>query len=149
MHATDASNSADAAFGNQPLAFTLKDITPTHPMIQGRGISVETAKHFGVGFFPGKGSMAGRVVFPFYEVSRANGDGTRQVMLVGYAGRTTLPIADTNPKWLFGKGLKKTFLYGLERCDPAKPIILCESPGPLWLAMNIIFQSRETQGIRK
>ena len=53
--------------------------------------------------------------------------------LVGYAGRTTLPVSDTNPKWLFGKGLKKTFLYGLERCDAAKPLILCESLwGPLW-----------------
>jgi hypothetical protein len=102
-------------------------------MIQARGISVPTAERFGVGFFPGKGSMAGRIVFPLYEVSRTNGDGTHQLMLVGYAGRTILPVSDVNPKWLFGKGLKKTFLYGLERCDPAKPLILSESLwGPLW-----------------
>jgi DNA primase len=108
---------------NAPLAFTLKDIDPAHPMIQERGISVETAKIFGVGFFPGKGSMAGRIVFPLYERGQ----------LVCYAGRTPVPISDTNPKWLFGKGLRKTFLYGLERCDPAKPLILCESLwGPLW-----------------
>jgi DNA primase len=44
-----------------------------------------------------------------------------------------LPVSDANPKWLFGKGLRKTFLYGLERCDPAKPLILCESLwAPLW-----------------
>jgi len=109
--------------GNAPLAFSLKDVNPEHPMIQERGISVETAKLFGVGFFPGKGSMAGRIVFPLYE----NGS------LVGYAGRTTLPASDTNPKWLFGKGLKKTFLYGLEPCDPSQPLIVCESLwGPLW-----------------
>jgi DNA primase len=108
---------------NNPLAFQLKDVNPRHEMIQSRGISEATAAKFGVGFFPGKGSMAGRIVFPLTECGS----------LVGYAGRTTLPASETNPKWLFGKGLKKTFLYGLERCDPAKPLILCESLwGPLW-----------------
>jgi DNA primase len=126
MNATrgaDDANQAGTGAGNQPLAFTLKDVNPSHPMIQERGISIETAKRFGVGFFPGKGSMAGRVVFPLHEGGN----------LIGYAGRTTLPVSDTNPKWLFGKGLKKTFLYGLERCEPAKPLILCESLwAPLW-----------------
>jgi len=108
---------------NKPLAFALKDVNPAHPMIQERGISIETASQFGVGYFPGKGSMAGRIVFALYEHGH----------LVGYAGRTTLPVSDDNPKWLFGKGLKKSFLYGLDRCDPAKPVILCESLwGPLW-----------------
>jgi DNA primase len=108
---------------NKPLAFALKDVNPSHPMIQDRGISVETAGRFSVGFFPGKGSMAGRIVFPLHE------DG----ILISYAGRTTLPVSDANPKWLFGKGLRKTFLYGLERCNPAKPLILCESLwAPLW-----------------
>jgi DNA primase len=121
--ATEEANPANATGHNKPLPFALKEVNPSHPMIQERGISVETAKRFGVGFFPGKGSMAGRVVFPLHE----------EGSLVGYAGRTTLPPSDANPKWLFGKGLKKTFLYGLERCDPAKPLILCESLwGPLW-----------------
>ena len=103
----EAGNPADTptGTGNKPLAFVLKDVNPSHPMIQERGISVETAKLFGVGLFPGKGSMAGRIVFPLHE------DGS----VIGYAGRTTLPISDANPKWLFGKGLKKSFLYGLER----------------------------------
>jgi DNA primase len=108
---------------NNPLAFQLKDVNPRHEMIQSRGISEATAAKFGVGFFPGKGSMAGRIVFPLSECG----------ILIGYAGRTTLPVSDANPKWLFGKGLKKTFVYGLERCDSAKPVILCESLwGPLW-----------------
>jgi DNA primase len=122
-HGPEATQTENPFGRNKPLAFVLKDVNPSHPMIQEHGISVQTAQHFGVGFFPGKGSMAGRIVFPLHE------DGN----LVGYAGRTTLPISDTNPKWLFGKGLKKTFLYGLERCDPAKPLILCESLwAPLW-----------------
>jgi len=122
-HRTEEANPMPAPDRNRPLAFSLKDVNPSHPLIQERGISALTAERFGVGFFPGKGSMAGRIVFPLHE------DGK----LVGYAGRTTLPVSDANPKWLFGKGLKKTFLYGLERCDPAKPLILCESLwGPLW-----------------
>jgi DNA primase len=116
-------NPATAAGHNKPLAFALKDVDPSHPMIQERGISAETARAFGMGFFPGKGSMAGRIVFPLHEGGN----------LVGYAGRTTLEVSDANPKWLFGKELRKTFLYGLERCDPAKPVILCESLwAPLW-----------------
>jgi len=119
----EEANPASASGHNKPLAFTLKDVNPSHPMIQERGISALTAGRFGMGFFPGKGSMAGRVVFPLHE------DGN----LVGYAGRTTLPVSDANPKWLFGKGIRKTFLYGLDRCDPAKPVILCESLwAPLW-----------------
>jgi DNA primase len=102
---------------NKPLAFTLKDIDHGHPMILERGISIETARLFGIGFFTGKGSMAGRIVFPLKEHGQ----------LVGYAGRTTLPLSPENPKWLLGKGLKKSFLYGLERCDPQKSVILVES----------------------
>ncbi len=122
-HKPEAADTTTASGRNKPLAFVLKDVSPSHPMIQEHGISVQTAEQFGVGFFPGKGSMAGRIVFPLYE------DGS----LVGYAGRTTLPITDTNPKWLFGKGLKKSFLYGLDRCDSTNPLILCESLwAPLW-----------------
>src|ERR1017187_9878743 len=110
---------------NRPLAFTLKDVNPEHPMIQSRGITAETAKEFGAEFFPGKGSMAGRIVFPLHESGR----------LVGYAGRAT--GSGQEPKWLLGKGLKKTFLFGLERCDPAKQLVLVESPwAVLWLHQN-------------
>jgi DNA primase len=112
----------ESATVNKPLGFTLKDVNPAHEMTQARGISEATAASWGVGYFPGKGSMANRIVFPLHE----NGN------LVGYAGRTTLPVTPENPKWLFGKGVHKTFLYGLERCDPAKPLVLVES---LWAAL--------------
>ena len=123
QHGPQEDESGSDSRRNKPLAFTLKDVNPTHPMIQEHGISAETAERFGIGFFTGKGSMSGRIVFPLHESGN----------LVGYVGRTTLKVTDTNPKWLFGKGLKKTFLYGLERCDPAKRLILCESFwGPPW-----------------
>src|ERR1039458_5283188 len=130
---SEEANPTPPPVGNKPLAFTLKDVNPDHPMIQERGITMETAGKFGVGYFPGKGSMAGRIVFPLHELIRRNGDGSAQVMLVGYAGRTTLEVTPENPKWKLPAGLHKTFLYGLERCELAKPLIVCESLwGPLW-----------------
>lgn len=97
----------------------LQGINPEHPEIQKRGISVETAQKFGIGYFPGKGSMAGRIVFPLFEHRK----------LIGYAGRTVLEVTDDNPKWRLPAGLVKSFLYNLERCDPHKPLVISES---LW-----------------
>jgi DNA primase len=114
--------------GNKPLGFALKDVNPEHESIQARGITIETARAWGVGFYCSKqktASMDHRIVFPLYE----NGN------LVGYAGRATLEGQE--PKWLLGKGLVKSFLYGLDRCDPAKPLILAESPwAVLWFHQN-------------
>ena len=129
----DGADQGGTVASNKPLGFTLKGVNPEHPMIQERGISAETARQFGVGFFSGKGCMANRIVFPLYEISHSGSNCAKQAVLVGYGGRTTLPPSDVNPKWLFGKGLRKTFLYGLEQCDPALRLILCESLwGPLW-----------------
>src|ERR1039457_2412130 len=47
---------------NKPLGFELRGIDHEHAYLTGRGISKETAQHFGVGLFLGKGSMSGRVV---------------------------------------------------------------------------------------
>jgi DNA primase len=113
---------------NKPLTWKLQGVNPRHEMIQSRGISVETAAEWGVGYYrskQGTASMDDRIVFPLYE------DGN----LVGYAGRTVLPVTDDNPKWKIGKGVYKTFLYGLERCDVTKPVIVTESCwAPLWFA---------------
>jgi len=115
--AREPAKPAPVVESNKPLAFTLQGISHEHPMIQAKGISVETAKLYGAGYFSGKGTFAGRIVFPMYESGN----------LIGYAGRTTLPLTDDNPKWRLPKGLLKHFLYGLEKCDPAKPLILAES----------------------
>lgn len=103
---------------NKALGFALKDVNPEHPMIQSRGITIETARAWGIGFYCSKqktASMDNRIVFPLHEGGH----------LVGYAGRATQGGQD--PKWLLGKGLVKSFLYGLDRCDPAKPLVLVES----------------------
>ncbi len=119
---------AGAGSCNKPLGFALQNVNSEHPIIQARGITTETAREFGVGFYCSKqktASMDNRIVFPLHE----NG------VLVGYAGRATLE--NQEPKWLLGKGLVKSFLYGLERCDPAKPLVIVESPwGVLWLYQN-------------
>jgi hypothetical protein len=110
---------------NKPLTWTLQGINPEHPVIQARGISIETARTWGVGFYrskQGTASMDNRIVFPLHE------DGN----LVGYAGRA---VDEGEPKWKLGKGIRKSFLYGLERCDPAKPVIVAESFwAPLWFS---------------
>jgi DNA primase len=120
---TEAAKIVNPVVWNKPLSFELKKLDPDHPFIRERGISLETAVEFGIGVQE-KGSMADRVCFPLYE----NGS------LIGYAGRTVLEVSETNPKWKLPNGLMKTFLYGLEKCDPAKPLILCESPWcVLWM----------------
>src|SRR5437773_1192188 len=49
------------ADGNKPLPFTLKAIDFAHPYMVERGISAETARHFGVGFFRAPGWMPGEL----------------------------------------------------------------------------------------
>lgn len=52
---------------NKPLNFQLKSVDSSHPYLAERGISTVTAEYFGVGFYSGKGSMAGRVVIPIHN----------------------------------------------------------------------------------
>jgi hypothetical protein len=114
---------AESATGNQPLAFALRKLDPDHPFIRERGISLETAMEFGIGF-QASGSMANRICFPLME----------RGALIGYAGRTIDAVGTDNPKWKLPMGLVKSFLYGLEKCDPGKPLYLVESPWAcLWL----------------
>ncbi|PWU12015.1 MAG: hypothetical protein C5B51_01680 [Terriglobia bacterium] len=89
---------------NTPLGFTLKGIDYSHQYLSGRGIDRQTAEYFGVGFFPGKGSMAGRVVIPIEN---------EQGELVAYAGRS---IDGSEPKYKLPAGFKKRqVLYNLKR----------------------------------
>jgi hypothetical protein len=114
---------------NEPLGFALK-ANPEHPMIQGRGISVETARLYGIGFYRSRqhtASMDDRIIFPLLENN----------VLVGYGGRTVLPVTPENPKWKVGKGVVKTMCFGVEHCDPAQPLVLCESPWEVLLASQL------------
>ena len=105
---------------NKPLGFRLKDVNPEHAYLMKRGISTGIAEQYGVGFFPGKGSMAGRIVFPLYQ------DVAGDYQLVGYAGRST--IEDDGPRWIFPKGLVKSFLWGMDKvARDARHLVLVES----------------------
>jgi DNA primase len=81
---------------NKPLSFTLKDIDHVHAYMTSRGIDEATAKYFGAGYFPGRGSMSGRVVIPIHN---ERGD------LVAYAGRS---IDATERKYKLPAGFKKS-----------------------------------------
>ncbi len=83
--------------GNKPLAWELKGIA-YHEYLSGRGISEEMALKFGVGFFPGKGSMAGRIVIP---IRNEKGE------LVAYAGRA---LNGDEPKYKLPPGFHKSLV---------------------------------------
>jgi DNA primase len=86
----------DRGLPNKALSFTLKGIDHAHPYLAQRGIDKETAEYFGVGFFSGKGSMAGRIVIPI---------GNERGELVAYAGRS---IDGSEPKYKLPAGFKKS-----------------------------------------
>ncbi len=89
---------------NRPLLFKLTGIDSRHPYLVGRGVSLETAQHFAIGMFPGKGSLAGRIVIPIH-----NEDG----VLVAYAGRA---LDDAEPKYRFPTRFRKSLvLFNLHR----------------------------------
>jgi len=89
---------------NKPLTFRLQGIDSAHPYLASRGINRETAESFGVGFFPGKGSMTGRLVIPIHN---------EKGELVAYAGRS---IDGSEPKYKLPAGFKKSLeLYALHR----------------------------------
>lgn len=93
---------------NKALGFELRGIDNGHAYLAGRGISPETAEYFGVGYFGGKGSMAGRVVIPIHNQAGE---------LVAYAGRS---VDDSEPKYKLPAGFHKgQELYNLHRASGA------------------------------
>jgi DNA primase len=100
---------------NKPLSFTLQKIDQSHPYLNERGLSNEVAQTFGVGVFPGRGSMEGRCVIPIHN---ANGD------LVAYAGRA---IDGTEPRYKFPVGFHKSLeLFNLHRVKEDLSVVLVE-----------------------
>jgi DNA primase len=102
---TPAPNSnTDDEGENKPLAFSLQGIDHEHPYLQQRGVKEGFARDFGIGFFPGKGLMSGRVVIPIHN---------ERGELVAYAGRA---IDQTEPKYKLPAGFKKSaVLFNLHR----------------------------------
>ncbi len=89
---------------NKPLTFTLRGVDPNHPYLQSRGVDPKTAKEFGIGYFFGRGTMSGRIVF---EIRNKEGE------LVAYVGRA---IDHTEPRYKLPSGFHKTLeVYNLHR----------------------------------
>lgn len=89
---------------NKPLGFALRNIDHLHPYLTARGITAETAQHFGIGFFSGRGSMSGRVVIPIH-----NWHGE----IVAYAGRS---IDNSEPRYKLPNSFHKCReLFNLHR----------------------------------
>jgi DNA primase len=100
---------------NKPLSFTLQKIDYSHPYVMGRGVTDEIARLFGVGVFPGKGSMQGRCVIPIHNTTGE---------LVAYAGRA---IDGTEPRYKFPAGFHKSLeLFNLHRVKEDLSVVLVE-----------------------
>jgi DNA primase len=115
-----SAETGESTLVNQPLKFQLKNIDHTHPYLASRGISKETAEKFGVGFFSGKGSMSGRIVFPIHNESGE---------LVAYAGRSIDGAA--GERYKFPSGFHKSaVLYNLHRAigesNPERQVVVVE-----------------------
>jgi DNA primase len=89
--------------GNRVLPFVLR-LQPSHPYLEQRGVRPQTARWFGVGFYPGRGLLSGRVVFPIHDERAA---------LVAYAGRA---VDGSEPKYKLPAGFRKGLvLFNIHR----------------------------------
>ena len=110
-------SSNQAVEPNNPLTFALKGIDPSHPYLNARGITEETARKFGVGHFGGNGSMKGRIVFPIRDLTGG---------VVAYAGRSIDNSID--PRWKFPSGFRKSLeLFGILEAAEKPMIAIVES----------------------
>jgi len=97
-------NYADTVKDNPPLPFTLTGIDVHHPYLAERGVTPETAQHFGIGLFPKRGCMEGRIVFPIHN---------EEGLLVAYAGRS---VDHSGLKYRFPSRFRKSLvLFNLHR----------------------------------
>ena len=87
-----------------PLRFSLRPVDSGHAYLKQRGIGVDTATHFGVGYYGGPGLMHGRVVIPIHD---------ERGQLLAYAGRS---IDGARPKYKLPAGFPKSgVLFNLHR----------------------------------
>jgi len=89
---------------NRVLGFRLFGVDASHAYVAGRGISLATARLFGVGYYSGRGFLSGRVVIPIHNPS---GD------LIAYAGRS---VDGAPPKYKLPPAFRKSGeLFNLHR----------------------------------
>jgi DNA primase len=81
---------------SSPLNFTLTGIDCSHPYLAERGITEQTAREFGVGFYAGPGLMHRRLVIPIH-----NAEG----QLIAYCGRS---VDQTQPRYRVPPGFAKS-----------------------------------------
>ncbi|HEV7768141.1 MAG TPA: toprim domain-containing protein [Thermoanaerobaculia bacterium] len=106
----------EEAARNAPLTFELQGIDPAHAYLASRGFDEEECGYLGVGYFPGKGSMSGRIVFPVHD------DNGR---LLAYVGRSTNPDCKHDERWRFPSGFFKSIeVYNLHRVDGDDVIVV-------------------------
>lgn len=92
-----------------PLPFSLR-LRSGHAYLEQRGIERQTAHHFGVGYYTGRGFLRGRIVFPIHNI---RGE------LVAYAGRA---LNGGQPSYLFPWGFRKSeVVFNLHRARVADP----------------------------
>lgn len=106
---------------NQPLAFTLKTLDPSHAELEPLGLGAETLERFGAGYCS-KGLLKGRLAIPIH-----GGSGE----LLAYAG---LAVEEgETPRYLF----PPKFHPALEVFNLHRLMEVTEETGPLYLAPEI------------
>src|ERR1041384_2586693 len=89
---------------SSPLNFKLTGIDCRHPYLAKRGITEQTAREFGVGFYAGPGLMHRRLVIPIH-----NAEG----QLIAYCGRS---VDQTQPRYRVPPGFAKSdILFNMHR----------------------------------
>jgi DNA primase len=81
---------------NTALPFRLSGLDETHPYVSTRGLSRETAAHFGIGYYRGPGIMHGRLAIPIHDA---------QGRLVAYCGRS---VTGEDPRYRFPASFRKS-----------------------------------------
>lgn len=114
--AAAAAHSSRTDSANPPLKRPLAGLQPDHEYIRTRGLSIETAKHFGIGF-ANRGMMRGRIAIPIHDDSGE---------LVAYAGRAVDDeLAREKGKYRLPNGFKKSLVvWNLHRADSDELIVV-------------------------
>jgi DNA primase len=82
--------------GNPVLWFGLSGLDGAHPYVSGRGLSRDTAAHFGIGYYRGPGIMSGRLAIPIHDEAGR---------LVAYCGRS---VTSQDPRYRFPAAFRKS-----------------------------------------